>query len=74
MSASEKALEMEEGITSASKPKVRKVESDEEDSGFECYNKFDGKSLHVDIDKEVTKGEPTLAIILNRSLRKRNKQ
>ena len=33
---------MEEGIISESKPKVGKVESEEEDSDFECYDKSEG--------------------------------
>ena len=68
MSASEKAKKTEEeGTISASKPKVRKVKSDEYDSDFECYSKSDGKSVHVDIDKEVTKGGPALALLSNKS-------
>ena len=50
-----------------SKPKVRKVESDEDDSDFECYNKSDGKPVHVDIDKVVTEGGPALALLPNKS-------
>ena len=38
-----------------------KIESDKNDSDFECYNKSDGKPLHVDIDKEGTEGGPALA-------------
>ena len=45
----------------------REVESVEEDSDFECYNKDDGKPLHVDVDKEVIEGGPTLALLPNRS-------
>ena len=57
---------MEEGTISASEPKVRKVESDKEDSDFECYNKSDGKPVHVDIDKEATEAEPALTLLPNR--------
>ena len=55
-STSEKAQMVEEGIISESKPKVRNLESDEEDSDFDCYDKFEGNPVHVDIDKEATKG------------------
>ena len=41
--ASEEARLLEEGITSESKPKVGKVDSDEEDSDFECYDRSEGK-------------------------------
>ena len=59
---------MEEGIISESKPKVRKVESDEEDSHFECFDKCEGEPVHVDIDKETTEGnKSTLALLPNRS-------
>ena len=52
MRSSEKARKAEEEeIISKSKAKVRKVESDEDDSGFECYNRPDSKLVHVDIDK-----------------------
>ena len=55
---------MEKGIISRSKPKVRKVESDEEDSVCECYDRSDGKPIPVDIDKEATEGnKPTLALV-----------
>ena len=54
MSVSEKETKKKEDVTiSASKPMIRKVESDEDDSDFECY-KLDGKPVHVDIDNEVT--------------------
>ena len=43
---------MEKGIISESKPKVQKVELDEEDSDFECHHKSEGKPVHVDIDDE----------------------
>ena len=66
-SDSEKAQKLEEVTISASKPNVWKVESDEDDSNFECYNKFGGKPVHVDIDKEVTEGEPALALLPNKS-------
>ena len=65
MNASEKAKKAEEGTISASKPKVQKMDSDEDESSFECYNKSDGKPLHVDIDKEVTERGPALALLPN---------
>ena len=57
----------EEGTISASKPKVRKVESDDYDSDFECYNKSDGKPVHADINKAVTEGGPALVLLPNKS-------
>ena len=67
MSASEKAKKTEEERTiSASKPKFRKVES-EDQSDIECYSKSDGKPVHVDIDKKVTEGGPTVALLPNKS-------
>ena len=68
MSTTEKAKEAEEERTiSASKPKVRKVESDEDDSDFECYTKSGGKPVHVHIDKEVTEGGQALVVLPNNS-------
>ena len=67
MNASEETRKLEEQIVFASKWKVRKVESDKKDSNFECYNKTDGKPVHLDIDKEVTEAELTLALLPNRS-------
>ena len=59
---------MEKGIISESRPKVRKVDSDEEDSDFENYDRSEGKPVHVDIDKEITEGnKPTLALLPKRS-------
>ena len=62
VSASEKARKVEDRAISASKLNVWKVESNEEDSCFECYNKSHGKPLHVDIDKKVTEGGPALSL------------
>ena len=59
------STESGEGKFSASKPKVWKVESDGEDSDFECYNKSDGTPVYVDIDKVVTEEGPALAILPN---------
>ena len=68
MKGSEKVRKVEEGIISKSKPKVRKVESDEEDRDLECYDRSDGKPVHVDIEKEVTEGNnPTLALLPKKS-------
>ena len=59
---------MEEGTISEYKPKVRKMESDEDDSDFECYDRSEGKPVHVDIVREITEGnKPTLALLPNRS-------
>ena len=74
MSASEKPRKAEEeGTISTSKPKVRKVESDEYDSYFESYIKSDDKPVHVDIDKEVTEVGPALALLPNKSEKRGNK-
>ena len=67
VSTSEKTREMEEVMISESKSRVRKVESDEENSDFECFDKFDGKLVHVDVDKEITERDPTRALLPNRS-------
>ena len=56
----------EEGTMSASKPKVRRVESDEDDSHFECYNKSDTKPVQVENDKEFTEESPALALAPNK--------
>ena len=65
---SERTRLMEEGIVSESKPKVRKVNSHEEDSDLECYGRSKGKPENVDIDKEITEGKkPTLALLTDRS-------
>ena len=58
---------MEEGTLLASKSKVPKVDSDEKDSEFDCYNKSDRKPVQVDIDEEVTEGGPALALQPNKS-------
>ena len=39
----------------------------EKDSHLECCTKSDGKLLHVDINREVTEGEPTLSLLPQRS-------
>ena len=67
VSASERTRLMEEGIFFEFKPKVRTVDSVEEDSDFECFYRSEGKPVHVDIDKEITeRNEPTLALPSNR--------
>ena len=59
---------MEEGIISESRPKVRKAASDEENSDFKCYDRSEGKPVHVDVDKEMAESnKPTLALLPNRS-------
>ena len=59
---------MEDGIISESKPKVRKLESDEEDSYFKCYDKSEGKPVHVDIDKVTNQeNKTTLPLLPNKS-------
>ena len=68
VSASKKARKMEEMISSESKLKVQKVESDEEntDTNFEGYDKSDSKPVHVHVDGIITEGDPRLALLLNR--------
>ena len=67
MSASENAKTAEEERTIfAYKPKVRKMETDKDDSHSKRYNKSDGKQVHVDIE-EVTEDETALALLLNKS-------
>ena len=67
VSASEKSKKVEKGTISASKSKFQKVESDEDDNNFECYKISDGKRVHVDIHKDVTKRRPALASQPNKS-------
>ena len=68
MSAQEKAKKAEEeGTISASKRRVRKIESDEDYSDFEGYKKSSGKSVHVDIDKEVTERGLALVLLSNKT-------
>ena len=67
VSASERAQLIDEGIISKSESKGWKVESDEEDSDFDCYDKPDGKPVHVTIDKELAFDKPTLALLPNKS-------
>ena len=52
VSACDKAQKQDEDIISKSKRKVCKVESDDDDSEFECHDKLDGKSVHTDVDRE----------------------
>ena len=58
---------MEEGIFSQSDSKVGKVDSDKEQSECDCYDKSEGKPVHVNIDKELAVDKPTLALTPNRS-------
>ena len=66
VSASQKPWKVEETIISASKSNVWKLELDEVGKNFECDNKSDKKPVNIDIDKDVTEGKPTLALIPNR--------
>ena len=69
VSASERTRLLEEGIISESKPKVRKMDLDEVESNFECYDRSEGKPAHVDIDKEIAEwNKPTLSLQPNRSV------
>ena len=68
MSASKKTRKVEERRFSESKPEVRKLESDEEGSDFECFDKSDGNLLNVDIDNEVAERyKPLPALLPSRS-------
>ena len=59
--------ETKEGIICESKPKARKVDTDEEDTDIECFLKSDGKLVHLDIDKKVNNwNTPTVALLPNR--------
>ena len=69
VSASERTRLMEEGIFSKSRPKVRKIASDDEDGDFKFYDRSEAKQpAHVEIEKEVAESnKPTLALLPNRS-------
>ena len=44
------------------------MDSDEEVSDFDCYDRSEGKPVHVDVDKDITEGnKPTLELLPNRS-------
>ena len=36
-------------------------------SDFQCYNESAGKPVHVHIDNAIAQGDPTLALLANRS-------
>ena len=64
MSALEKANEPEdERKSSAFKPKIPKIESDADESNFECCDDSDGEPIQVNIDKEVTEGGAAMALL-----------
>ena len=67
VSASERAGLMDQGVVSESKSKVRKVELEEKESDFDCYDKSNGKPVHVNMDKKLAVDKPTLALLPNRS-------
>ena len=68
VSVSERIQLMEEGIISESRPKVRKVASHDDGSDFECYDRSEGKPVHVDVDKDMNESnKPTLALSPTRS-------
>ena len=76
VSVSEKIRKLEENIFFESKLKNPKVESNEEVSDFECYDKPEGKPVHVDVD-EITRFNqryPILAILPNRSEENNNSE
>ena len=72
VSASETARLMEEGIISESKSNVRKLESDEDESDFECYDKSDGKS--VPVDRQRTSRRQTNPRTTNKQIGRRQSQ
>ena len=58
---------MEEGIISESKLQVRKVNSENENSDFECNDRSEGKPVQAEIDKKkAEEKKPTLALLPNR--------
>ena len=68
VSASGRTRIMEQGIISESRPKVRKVAWENEDSDFECYERDEGKPVHVDVYKEMDESnKPTSALLPNKS-------
>ena len=56
VSASERTGLMVEGINSESRPNVWKMDSDAEDSNFECYDRSEGIPVHDEIDKGTAEG------------------
>ena len=59
---------MEEGIISKSRPIVRNVALDDNDSDFGCCDRSGGNSVHVDVDKEIAESNKlTLALLPIRS-------
>ena len=59
---------MDEGFISETKPKLRKVHSDEGNSDIECYDRSEVKPVPLDVDKKFTAGKKsTLALLPNRS-------
>ena len=45
--------------------KVRKVEPEDQDSDFECYNESHSKLVHVEVDEEITgRNEKRFALAL----------
>ena len=72
--ASKKARKQDEVIISESEPKVRKVESDDDDCCFECYDKWDGNAVHLDVDKDYRKqwNGPNVSATIKQIGRRRN--
>ena len=67
VSASERERLMGKGTISESKSNVRKVESDEEETDFECYEKSDGKPGQVNLGKKQPVDKQSLALLPNKS-------
>ena len=65
VSGSERARLMKEGIISECKLMVQKLESDDEQSDFEGYDKSNGNPLNFGVDKELAVNKPTLALLSN---------
>ena len=58
---------MGEETISESKSNVRKVESDEEETDFECYDNSHGKPVQVNLDIKQAVNKPSLALLPNKS-------
>ena len=67
VSAWRNAPKMKERVIWEAYSKVWKVEMDKGYSDFECYDKFDSKPVQIDVDKEITERDPTLALLPKRS-------
>ena len=67
MNASARVQKAQDGRIFASKPKTRKVKSNEDGRDFECYENSNQQPVQVEIDHEFTEGGPRLALLPNKS-------